>query len=84
MRGGRLKYLMKRAVADLLPPDILHRGKRGFGAPIGAWLREELSPVTRRAAVELRRRKTRTLRWRAVENLLAPTSVAKRSAPIIS
>ena len=71
MRGGRLKYLMKRAVADLLPPEILMRGKRGFGAPIGAWLRQELSPVTgvllSKNAVE----KRGLFDARAVEKLLA-------------
>jgi asparagine synthase (glutamine-hydrolysing) len=47
IKGGRLKYLMKRAVADLLPAEIIDRPKRGFGAPIGAWLRSELASVTR-------------------------------------
>jgi asparagine synthase (glutamine-hydrolysing) len=46
IKGGRLKSLMKRAVSDLLPQEIIDRPKRGFGAPIGAWLRSELSGVT--------------------------------------
>ena len=45
IRGGQLKYVMKQALAGLLPPDILHRGKRGFGAPMGAWLKKELAPL---------------------------------------
>jgi asparagine synthase (glutamine-hydrolysing) len=47
IRGRRLKHVMKRALSSLLPPDILHRGKRGFGAPIGAWLKAELAPLMR-------------------------------------
>jgi asparagine synthase (glutamine-hydrolysing) len=47
MRGGELKHVMKRALEGVLPNDILHREKRGFGAPMGAWLREELAPVLR-------------------------------------
>jgi asparagine synthase (glutamine-hydrolysing) len=43
MRGGALKSLMKRAVEGILPPEILSRGKRGFGAPIGAWFKSELA-----------------------------------------
>jgi asparagine synthase (glutamine-hydrolysing) len=31
----------------VLPPEILHREKRGFGAPMGAWLRAELAPLLR-------------------------------------
>jgi asparagine synthase (glutamine-hydrolysing) len=47
MRGGELKHVMKRALAGVLPDSILHREKRGFGAPMGAWLRAELAPVLR-------------------------------------
>ncbi|HKZ72468.1 MAG TPA: asparagine synthase (glutamine-hydrolyzing), partial [Steroidobacteraceae bacterium] len=43
VRGRELKYALKRALTGILPPDILHRRKRGFGAPIGAWLKRELS-----------------------------------------
>ncbi|MCS6947478.1 MAG: asparagine synthase C-terminal domain-containing protein, partial [Steroidobacteraceae bacterium] len=45
LHGGQLKYLMKRALAGILPDDILQRAKRGFGAPMGAWLRAELAPL---------------------------------------
>ena len=48
IKGGRLKHLMKEALADLLPPDILDRKKRGFGTPMGAWLKRELAPMLRR------------------------------------
>jgi asparagine synthase (glutamine-hydrolysing) len=43
IRGSRLKHVLKNAVAGLLPDDILNRPKRGFGAPMGAWLKKELS-----------------------------------------
>jgi asparagine synthase (glutamine-hydrolysing) len=47
IRGGELKHLLKRALAPLLPPGTLQRKKRGFGAPIGAWIKHELAPLTR-------------------------------------
>ncbi|MBI5256412.1 MAG: asparagine synthase (glutamine-hydrolyzing) [Burkholderiales bacterium] len=47
MRDGELKCLMKMALADLLPRDILYRAKRGFGTPMGAWLKRELKPLLR-------------------------------------
>jgi len=47
IRGGRLKHVMKEAVSDLLPRDILERKKRGFGTPMGAWLKGELAPLVR-------------------------------------
>jgi asparagine synthase (glutamine-hydrolysing) len=45
LRGGQLKHIMKAALAPMLPDDILHRKKRGFGTPMGAWLKKELKPV---------------------------------------
>jgi asparagine synthase (glutamine-hydrolysing) len=47
MRGGELKHVFKRALVDLLPRDILNRKKRGFGTPMGAWLKRDLAPVLR-------------------------------------
>ena len=37
------KHVMKRALADLLPREILNRKKRGFGTPMGAWLKRDLA-----------------------------------------
>ena len=48
VKGGRLKHLMKDALADVLPADILERKKRGFGTPMGAWLKRDLAHVLRR------------------------------------
>ncbi|MBT9459910.1 MAG: asparagine synthase (glutamine-hydrolyzing) [Burkholderiaceae bacterium] len=48
MKGGRLKHVMKEALSDILPDDILNRKKRGFGTPMGAWLKGELAPLLRR------------------------------------
>lgn len=45
VKNGRLKHLMKSALADVLPADILDRKKRGFGSPMGAWLKRELAPL---------------------------------------
>ena len=47
IRGGRLKHVMKEAVSGLLPRDILERKKRGFGTPMGAWLKQDLAPLVR-------------------------------------
>ena len=48
VQRGRLKHLMKESLSDLLPADILDRKKRGFGTPMGAWLKRELAPMLRR------------------------------------
>jgi asparagine synthase (glutamine-hydrolysing) len=40
IRGGTQKYVLKKAVADLLPPEIIHRKKMGFPTPLRQWLME--------------------------------------------
>ena len=39
IRGGTAKYILKRAVEDLLPREIVHRKKMGFPTPLRDWLR---------------------------------------------
>lgn len=41
-RPDDLKHLLKRAVADLLPPALLSSPKRGFVLPLTAWTRGRL------------------------------------------
>jgi asparagine synthase (glutamine-hydrolysing) len=36
---GKPKSLLKDAVRDLLPADVIERPKMGFGAPMVEWLR---------------------------------------------
>ena len=39
-RHGQTKYILKKALEDVLPKDILYRRKKGFGVPIGLWFKE--------------------------------------------
>jgi asparagine synthase (glutamine-hydrolysing) len=41
-RGRQGKVALRRAFATELPPDVLHRGKTGFGVPLGRWFRSDL------------------------------------------
>jgi len=64
LKGIQTKYLLKKAFADLLPKDVLHRPKMGFGVPVGKWFRGPLrdllygslldieSPIIKRQIVE--------------------------------
>lgn len=47
IRGTRLKRVLKHALADLLPAEILARRKHGFGVPLDRWFREDLESYTR-------------------------------------
>lgn len=45
VRGTTMKYLLKKVVQPWVPSEILHRKKRGFGAPMGAWLKNSLESL---------------------------------------
>lgn len=47
IRGGERKYVLKRALADLLPPSTLRRPKEGFSIPMKNWLKRDLAPLMR-------------------------------------
>jgi asparagine synthase (glutamine-hydrolysing) len=36
------KHLFKRAIADLVPAEVLNRPKQGFGVPIQQWINQQL------------------------------------------
>ena len=40
LREGTTKWILKKALEPVLPASILYRKKKGFGTPVGAWLRE--------------------------------------------
>src|SRR6185503_17147295 len=39
-RHGQTKFMLKKALAGILPAEILRRPKQGFGVPIAKWLRD--------------------------------------------
>jgi len=42
MKGFTTKYLLKKLGEKILPKQIVHRKKKGFGIPISRWLTQEL------------------------------------------
>lgn len=49
LRRGTGKYIFKKAMASLLPSEVLHRSKQGFAIPLDRWFRSELRDVARQA-----------------------------------
>jgi asparagine synthase (glutamine-hydrolysing) len=45
IRNGERKWILKRAMAGVLPERILNRRKEGFSIPMKNWLRRELQPL---------------------------------------
>jgi asparagine synthase (glutamine-hydrolysing) len=70
LRRWRPKHLLKRAVAGLLPDNIIHRPKKAFAAPVGRWLRSGLAPFAARVIFESRLRERGLFRYDRVRQLL--------------
>ena len=70
LRGETGKYLLKRAMADALPSEILGRRKMGFGVPLGTWLRRELREMARDTLLGSAARQRGIFRSVEVERLL--------------
>ena len=58
LRGRTGKYILKRAMRDRLPREILDRPKKGFGMPVAKWVKGELRDLVHEtfAPARLRRR----------------------------
>jgi asparagine synthase (glutamine-hydrolysing) len=54
LRNGTTKYILKKALEDVLPREILHRRKKGFGVPVGAWFTKNELAVAHSALPSLR------------------------------
>ncbi len=79
-RGTVSKWILKKAMEPLLPQDIIHRPKSGFGVPIRRWMRLELRDMLDDILSE------RSLRHRgifdpaAVQRLIADNDSGKKDA----
>jgi asparagine synthase (glutamine-hydrolysing) len=67
---GRPKHLFKRALADLLPQDVLRGPKQGFALPVGAWLRGPLRELLLDTLSERALREGGLLRPETVKRLI--------------
>ena len=45
LKGNVKKYILKKAVKNILPDEIINRPKMGFGVPIDHWFRNELKEM---------------------------------------
>jgi asparagine synthase (glutamine-hydrolysing) len=45
LREGEEKWVLRQAVRDLLPAEIVRRKKQGFSTPVGSWLEGELGEM---------------------------------------
>lgn len=50
LTGGKL--ILKRAIKDLLPHEIMTKRKTGFGIPLAKWFRNDLAPMLKETLLD--------------------------------
>lgn len=78
LRGMTTKYILKRAAEKLLPHEIVHRPKHGFGVPVGRWFRQELRDYVRDVLLSPRARQCGYFDPAAVERLIVQHQRGRR------
>ena len=70
IRHLRLRHMQKEAFRGRLPPYVYAQRKKGFGAPVGTWLRAELRPMIADLLAEPRLRSQGIFDTRTVARLV--------------
>jgi asparagine synthase (glutamine-hydrolysing) len=70
IRNGTTKYILKRAVANVLPQSLLDRPKKGFAIPLGIWFRGKLDDFVRDLLLSQRARQRGIFDPDAIERML--------------
>ena len=71
LRGFRTKWILREAVREILPREILTRKKMGFPVPFGVWMRGAWGDVARDVLLDPRSRQRGIIDAPAVERLIA-------------
>lgn len=70
MRGLKSKIILKKLMADRLPLSIVNRPKKGFGIPLGLWLRGPLKSLLQETLSRQTIESTGFCNWPVVERLI--------------
>lgn len=67
---GRGKLILRKALGERLPSELLSAPKRGFGIPLNEWIRGPLEGMVRETLLSQRARERGIMRPAAVEHML--------------
>jgi asparagine synthase (glutamine-hydrolysing) len=74
VRGWKMKYLLKKALAKHVPSEILNRRKAGFPVPYGTWLKNDLKGLVRDTLLDPKSISRGYFKKAAVEDLMKRNS----------
>jgi len=72
------KHLLKRALADVLPPGIATRAKKGFGIPVAEWFKGELREALQEELAQTRLKKQGIFEPAEVQRLISEHLTGRR------
>ncbi|MFZ1059031.1 MAG: asparagine synthase (glutamine-hydrolyzing) [Candidatus Rokuibacteriota bacterium] len=78
LRNGAGKAILKRAMSNELPREVLERRKMGFGVPLERWFRRELSDYIRDVLLDGRTRERGWMESTVVAQLLEEHRSARK------
>jgi asparagine synthase (glutamine-hydrolysing) len=78
MKGFETKYIFKKAMEGIVPREILHREKQGFGVPIEEWINNQLRARIRETLLERRTLERGYFEKSYIETLLDEHSKRRR------
>jgi asparagine synthase (glutamine-hydrolysing) len=78
IRGRKQKAVLKDAAENWLPAEIVHRPKASFGAPLRAWVRNDLSELIGDVLVSGELVQAGMLRKEALERLIADDQAGRQ------
>jgi asparagine synthase (glutamine-hydrolysing) len=70
LRGLTTKWILREAVRDLLPSQIMSRRKMGFPVPFGTWMRQGWDAIARDVLLDRRSRERGIIDPERVERLI--------------
>ena len=70
LRGLTTKWILREAVRDLVPPQIMTRRKMGFPVPFGKWMRQGWDAIARDVLLDRRSRERGIIDPAGVERLI--------------
>jgi len=70
LRGATRKYILKRAMQDLVPHEIVNRPKQGFGVPTADWLKGPMREMLHETLLSRRARQRGLFEPRALYRIL--------------
>jgi len=78
LHGYNQKYILKKAMQEILPKEIIARRKAGFGLPVRSWIRNELREMVGDLLSESRVRRRGYFRPEAVSRIVEENQLGVR------